>query len=331
MVVYAFTSNRGGVGKSFLASQTAVAVAQRSPTQTVVFLDLSIQGDASVALLGGVKEPTQFATGVATRGMENLVKVSQTSRAFLEAIWNRPKPARSFWRGTAALEAFDWRAHVVSVREAFPAGCAPHNIYLAAGGPSLHGTAEVAQVIALAADVRAALPANAVVIVDTDAELSERFASLLGLAIADSVVVVASASWQDMQRLISDPVNSLFKAMAFLRANMPAFRATVHTFVFNNLAKTSKEPCNHLAFTPPADTVRIIREIGAYVAGSPDVQPFLKPHADFFAEITAAVAVVPDGPKLKALETGNALVTSPRTEAELTAAAILEALAKRFN
>jgi len=328
--VYAFTSNRGGVGKSFLVSQTAAAVAASNLLRTVVVLDLSIQGDASVALLGGVHEPLEFSTGVSTRGMENISKVpaERTARGFLEAVAAK-QPTKAFWRGMAPAAPFDWRAHVVSVAEAYPAGGAPPNLYVAPGGASLHGAP--LDPLALVEKVRAALPADAVVLVDTDAELSERPPSLLGLAVADSVCVVASASWSDVQRLLSDPVNSLFAALAHVSQALPGYRGVVSTFVFNNLSKVSKEPYGHLPFTPPANTLRTIADICAFVDNSPLASRFLAPHSDFFADLVAAVAVVPDGPKLVSLDTGCALVSAPRTEAEQTAAKVIEALAAHFT
>lgn len=100
-----FVSNRGGIGKSSLVSQLAPAVARAAPDRVVLVLDLSIQGDASVFLLGGVREPAAAESAARTRGGEALAALGSDkgATAFLAAVTAVPAPARpastSFWRG----------------------------------------------------------------------------------------------------------------------------------------------------------------------------------------------------------------------------------------
>ena len=123
--VYTFVSNRGGSGKSTLTSQVSAAIALNNPNKTVVVLDFSIQGDASVALLGGISEPTTFTPGVATRGAENIAALPPTKSAFnfindarragTASTANTAPTGGSWWRGStvaapnrSAVAAFDW-------------------------------------------------------------------------------------------------------------------------------------------------------------------------------------------------------------------------------
>jgi hypothetical protein len=312
-----------------------------NPTKQVVVLDFSIQADASVALLGGIAAPTTFTPGIGTRGAEVVASIpgSSTAVGFIRAVQahvenaNPPAPT-SWWRGSAANAAkpahpFDWRSCTVSVAE----WCChePANLYLAAGGPGLHNLFPLADAGALAAAVRACIATvnDAIFIIDTDAELAERCTSLLGIAAADKLIVITSASWQDTQRLIADPVNSLFAKLTDIQSQNPLFVGKISTVCFNAVAKASKDPMPPLPFSPPAGTVNMVKEICAYIGALDACKPFFQPHAVFYDELVTAVSTIPDGAKMKTLETGIPIVVFAKTEAEVTAANNIQCLASR--
>lgn len=113
--------------------------------------------------------------------------------------WNASKPAPP----RADVAAIDWRAHAVRpVRprctpavdsitshsrlalqlDVHPKGKAPPNLWLSAGGSRLHRVLQHDEIAGAAAALRAAFAAmpDTVVLIDTDAEVSERPCSSLG-------------------------------------------------------------------------------------------------------------------------------------------------------
>lgn len=274
--VYAFCSNRGGVGKSSLAANMAAAVAACKPATPVLLLDMSIHGDSSRILLGGVQPPTTEVQGVRTLGDQRLGELppGRTARGLLDAT-QAPAPAagRSWWRGTSVAAApgvFDWQAHAVRPADAHPGGGSPSNLFLAAGGPSLYDITFQPTVDAL----RAALASmtGVIVIMDTDAELSERGASLAALGAANKLLVVLSSSWFDFGRLLDDKGNSLFAGLAWLSNLKPEYAPKVSKLVFNGLQKRANAACNFmgtpdaLTFTPPKTTTDAVEEIITYLS-----------------------------------------------------------------
>jgi hypothetical protein len=311
-----------------------------------VVLDFSVQADASVALLGGIKAPTKFTPGIATRGAEVVASVPVHStavgfissmRAYHAAQISLAAPPVNWWRGAALVPLtvpsapFDWRSCTVNIGET--CGHGPTNLFVAVGGSKLHDLFQLTESVAVATALRSCVGTvtDTIFIIDTDAELSERCTSLLGLAAADELVVITSASWQDTQRLITDPVNSLFTRLAAIHGQFGGFVAKVSTVCFNAVAKASKDPLPPLPFTPPAVTVSMIREIGGYMSGLEACKPFLAPHTTFYDEIVTAVATIPDGTKMKTLETGIPIVMFAKTEADVTAANNIRSLASRIS
>ena len=281
--ITAFVSNRGGIGKSSLASQLAPAVALAHPDRNVVLLDLSIQGDATTFLLGGVAEPNDPASGARTRGGEAAAALPRDKCAagFLEALLTapplpmQPPPRATFWRGSpvaavpAAAAEPDWKAHAVKPCEVHPAGRCPPNLYILAGGKSLYGVPfEGGLVPALR---RALASSNAVVLIDTDAELSERGASLAGIAVADRLALVLSTSWSDYLRALDDPANSLLGALEYLRTAHPTLSPRIAHAVFNNVQKRLSAPGGTatvpglLPFTPPSSSLEALADIAVHL------------------------------------------------------------------
>lgn len=229
--ITAFVSNRGGAGKSSLASQLAPALALARSDRTVILVDLSIQGDATTFLLGGVSEPASASSGARTRGGEVFSSLprEKSAAALVEAVLKPAVPVAEaprgfFWRGTAvaapaAAAPFDWKAHAVRPVDVHPAGNCPPNLYLVPGGKDLYG----APFEGLAPALRAALVSTgAIVLVDTDAELSERGSSLAGIAAADHLAVVVSTSWTDYLRRHNERLPPQFQCHAQSLATQPA-------------------------------------------------------------------------------------------------------------
>ncbi len=309
-------------------------------------LDFSIQADASVALLGGIGAPQVFTHGVATRGAEVVASVPMCAAAvgFINAArayhTARSTPqasaSASWWRGpavalTAPAAPFDWRSCTVNIAE--KGGHAPANLFVAVGGSALLDLFQLSESASVAAALRSSIGtvSDAIFIIDTDAELAERCTSLLGIAAADKLVVVTSASWQDTQRLVADPVNALFTGLTAVQGQFNGFVGKISTVCFNAIAKASKDPLPPLPFTPPAGSVNMIREIATYMSNHEACKPFFEPHANFYEEIVTAVATIPDGTKMKTLETGIPIVMFAKTDADLTAANNIQSLAARLG
>jgi MinD-like ATPase involved in chromosome partitioning or flagellar assembly len=355
--IYVFCSNRGGIGKSSLAAQLAPAVALANPERDVILLDLSIQGDASTFLLGGVAEPKGDATGARTRGGEVMAAQppQKTAAAFLEAVLKpapaQPRaPASSFWRGTsapaaAAAPALDWREHAVQPSEVHPGGSCPPNLHVIPGGHALYGV----PFPALAPALRRALQSTgALVLVDTDAELSERGASLAGIAAADELAMVVSTSWCDYLRTLDDPANSLLSALGFLSQVHPELKPRIGHVIFNNVQKRLSAPGGLamvpglLAFTPPSAALDALAEISLHlrsVACEPSagrsaffVNPVaLASNSDFLRTYVTAVPTVAETVWQSAAQRGQPLVCSADTSDTVQqAAGHLRAVAARF-
>jgi MinD-like ATPase involved in chromosome partitioning or flagellar assembly len=303
-------SNRGGCGKSSLASQLAPALALAHPERTVLLLDLSIQGDATTFLLGGVSEPNDAASGARTRGGEALAALPHNSSAadlldtILKANMNTapaaPSQRTSFWRGTpvappppAAPAVLDWTAHAVKPCDVHPGGACPPNLWLIPGGAALYG----APFEGVAPALRAALTArDALVLIDTDAELSERGASLAGIAVADELALVLTSSWCDYLRTLDDPANSLIAALRYLAQHVPELTPRIGRVIFNNVQKRLAVPGGFAAapdvlpFTPPSTTLEALGDIAAHLSSVASMPG----HASFFAHQGPAAATSAD-------------------------------------
>lgn len=216
------------------------------------------QGDASVFTLGGVSEPMGTLPGVRTRGGEALALLNETvsAAAFVGAACALSK--RSFWRGGS--NDFNWSQHATCPRpNVLP------NLWLIPGGKRLHGLDF--QKLAPALKLAFSLMPNTIVIIDTDAELSERGASLAAVAASDELALVVSASWTDYLRTIDDPANSLFRALDVL----VDYKPLISRVIFNSIQKRAHAPCpllgveKALAFTPPSTSLEAISEITTHL------------------------------------------------------------------
>lgn len=358
-MITSFVSNRGGIGKSSLVSQLAPAVARAAPDRVVLVLDLSIQGDASVFLLGGVREPAAASSAARTRGGEALAALGSDkgATAFLAAVTAVPAPARpastSFWRGvigpapTSAPPPPDWKSFAVRPLDANPDGECPPNLYLIPGGKTLYGVPFEGTALAL----RAALAASgALVLVDTDAELSERGASLAGLAAADNLALVLSTSWCDYVRALDDPANALIAALGFLKRTHPELKPAIAHVIFNNVQKRLSTPGGIaavpglLSFTPPSTSLEALVEIASHLRGvalDPSGggraaffahQAALASQNDFLRAYVVAVPTVPESAWQWSSRHGAPLACCGAGAAEATqqAAAHIRAAAARF-
>ena len=357
--VFAFVSNRGGVGKSSLSSQLAVALAEASPNTHVLLLDMSIHADASRILLGGAREPYKHTPGVRTRGDEVLSSIdpSKIASGFIAAAIAAVAPAARApattsyfggWRGSSApaqasqSNAFEWTKHCVEPAALNPEGLAPANLHVAAGGPTLHGDHEFHPTINALKAAFASMR-DVVVLVDTDAELNERGASLAGIAAAQKLLVVLSSSWYDMGRLIDDKANGLFAALKWMRTVAPDCAPKIHKLIFNGLQKRTNAASaltgvpNALPFTPPSSTHDAVAEIAAYVlqhsADDADVRASFA-DADTLANVSAFVAryvtgmqTVPESTWQQILYVGCGVTTSPAGDPAIAAAQNVAAIA----
>lgn len=351
--VFAFVSNRGGVGKSTLVSQLAPVVAAANPSKTVLVIDLSIQGDTSVNLLGGVQAPAQFNPGVRTLGDEKMLTIDSQSSALglinaLSATMGQA-PTRSFWRGgfmaSSTATTITPIDYAVSVKDKHPAGKAPSNLYISYGGPNLYGQ-QINPVSGAADKLRAGFAKmdNCIVLIDTDAELSERPTSLLGIAVAQKIILVLSPHWADYSRLLQDPANGIFLALAFLKQNDSGFKGKIAGFLFNNVSKRLNDGTNlcgvpALPFTPPNDEVAGMTEISSHMFQMAiDMNSMLSDYflnwsattaGDFVRTYVSAIGSIPTTVIQPALAQGIAVINMPTTPPQAASRAQFEAVAAK--
>lgn len=168
------------------------------------------------------------------------------------------------------------------------------------------------------------------VFVDTDAELTERGASLAGIGAADSLALVLSTSWADYLRTLDDPANSLFAALVSLAGRHPELSPRVAHVVFNGVQKRLSAPSGFesapgvLPFTPPSSALESIAEISAHlrsVACDPAtgyarffaIPETLASDAGFVKMYVTTVPAVPDGAWPRARRTPAAHAGAART------------------
>ena len=327
--VYVFVSNRGGVGKSTLVSQLAPAVAAGNALRDVLVLDLSIQGDTSTMLLGGFQQPTNFNPGIRTLGAEKIAQIPVEHRALglLNSVYTTP--ATSTWRGFLKPRdsPFDFKLHSVNVNSAHPAGDAPRNLWLSAGGGELFNAFPTVAALPLAQKLRAAFSKlkDTIVIIDTDAEISERVTSLVGIAAAQNVVLVSSSNWADYSRLLDDRANSIFDLMANINRNDTDFSAKITKIVFNNVNKRTNDNsaiCGSevLNFTAPKDDTSSIEEIvnHFYMMTTSDTTMFSRYFKEFSAsdptsfasQYVAGLSAIPTTVLQKSCMTGMPIIST---------------------
>lgn len=256
----------------------AATIAVNNPGSTVLLLDCSIHGDSSLIALGGTRAPLVHAPNIRTRGAERIaeLRVAQpllgTAALITAALAPPPQPQPSAsgkgWGGffaaaaapAPAAPAFSWQQHSVRVTDAVPGG--PQNLFVCPGGRELYNLVPRANVVPAIAKVRAALAAsmgdNVFVIVDTDAELAERTASLIGLAIAHRHTLVLTSLWTDYQRILDDPANDVFTGLDLLTNLDPGYTGRVGSVAFNKVQLLHHAPA-------------------AAVCGAPGVLPFTPP------------------------------------------------------
>ena len=345
----------------------------------MLLLDLSIQGDSSVITLGGTGEPDAFVPGLRTKGAERIAAVAATrtaggflaaAQAFQAGSAAPPSPQAAatavsgwgFMRGSAsplggaaaAPASFPWREHCVNVAEVHAPGGAPKNLFVAPGGRALYKCVPDDQIMGAAAALRAAFACcgpDLLVVIDTDAELSERCTSLIGLAAAQDIALVLTSSWGDYQRVVDDPANGLFPGMAWLEANDSGAKAKVACVVFNQVTKTNVTPIKLanssvavLPFTPPKSSVDSMTDILEHMVSMcndpatayrrffahSDVDAAFADTAAFAAAYVTGLATVPDTLWQECLEKGRPVVVSKETDPQKATASQLVTVTKRL-
>ena len=276
----------------------------------MLLLDLSIHGDSSTVLLGGMEQPQQLVAGGArTHGGHNIRNIPAAQRAagFLHAAGTGVPLAQvapvfgAFGmlfggNGAANLQPFVWRDHAVGAKATHPAGNTPENLFVSAGGPELFRLVTEANLLNAATKLRAALNTmtNAIVFIDTDAELGACTASLIGLAVATDVMLVLSSHWHDYQRLQDDVFNGLFNGLGFLAASNPPFTPKISKVIFNRVqARTNASSPVHnarvLPFTPASGDLKSMEDIVNEIVHDEVIRPYFS-DAGAFASNTAFTA-----------------------------------------
>jgi MinD-like ATPase involved in chromosome partitioning or flagellar assembly len=352
--VFAFVSNRGGSGKSTLVSQLGPAIALANPGAKVLVLDFSIQQDTSVILLGGTQQPDTFQPGIRSKGAEVIANLPPQQRALglVRAIMTPPQKP-SFWRGmvsTSAQDApLDFEKYCVQPSIVHPTGRAPANLFVAAGGPELYNFEPITQAISLASKMREyfARLSNTIILIDTDAELSERVSSLIGIASAQSIAVVLSSAWNDYERLHADKANGFFECLRYLTHNDQGFDGKVMHVIFNNVVKRINDPSTLaeslcIPFTPPADNRSSMEDIVTHLYSvcanreSNYKMYFSDPGAfksatEFAQTYVTGVSAIPTTVLQQSLSLGQSIMMQRSSAPQEAASSQLTHVAKRFS
>ena len=352
--VLTFASNRGGVGKSTLVCQLAAAIAKQNLLKTVVVIDFSLQNDATVFFLGGTAEPRLHAPGVRTRGAENAANLSSTksARGFVEsaiAAAAPPVPARGFWSSKPSVAPHcDWHNHAVSPNEMNPDGACPSNLFIVPNGRSLADeTLDLA--VAVPALKNALRGDDVLFVIDTDAELLERPASMVGLACSSHVCLVTTDAWSDYLRLLEDPKNSVMKTLLKLE-ELGVGAPRIHQIIFNGCNKHRNAFSsllgfdNALPFTPSSLPRTAVSEIVAHFHdvvndGSNILTRFFAdPNAAsgntvaFVCRYVTGVFDMPDSVRHSSLQNGRPIVVEPwKDDTHTTCALVLETVATKLT
>ena len=281
---HCFCNNRGGVGKTFMAFQSACEAARARPDKKVLVFDFSLYSDITALLLGG---SARDGFGAPMKGLQVTVEnTSADTRAEglirdLEHSMDADIPPAKHSGGSifgaffakkpnAAPPAVDLQQYLI--RPADHNKAIPDNLYLvpSAGtvswGDTQDGDLErplwtrkgdewwpVAQKLRAAID---ALPSEFdAVMIDTD-HLAACVLTKLALAVCKSVVVPVSFDDGDFNRLYQDVTgNALFTDVMIPMMEAGKLRARVSLIVFTQVSSGSNTkaatPGNILSpFTP---------------------------------------------------------------------------------
>jgi hypothetical protein len=271
-----FVNNRGGVGKTSMVYQVASTTAATNPNTNVLVLDLSVYGDATHHLLGGLYRDGLIAP---TMGEQVAAKVPEEHkaaglvRALLQHAADPPATAsRSFnpfrmLRDNSPPESPPLKLddYMVQVHDAKYNPKAPANLFLVCGGGKLASSMDSSDTDAeqwwtAAQELRKALDALAgdwIVFLESD-HLTGSATSRLAMAVATRLVVPLSTSEADFSRLFNDPTgNSLIAVMEDMVAT-GRLRARIGGLVFNKISCFRNEAVEQngmtLPFTPPTTT-----------------------------------------------------------------------------
>jgi hypothetical protein len=323
----ALVQPRGGIGKSTAVAQLAASLAATRPDLTVVVIDASVHGDASTLLVGGLQEPknspsarshgeelcaAQVAAGKSTAALMTAfaggaaAAAPTTTRA---TGWGRLLSSSGGGNNAvtapavAMTHATILSTYAVRVRDAYPAGDAPENLYIVVGGATLTGITNEQAVRAsqTIGSAFAAAPPNVVYLLDTDAELCERPASACAAAAAGGLALLSSANWSDFLRSLTDPVNGITIALS------PPFPPKkIERVIFTRVAKTRNEQATVAGapvspFKPVNNAAANIEQIVNYVhdraqTGGP-MQPYVEANTTLRQFSEDHVIVVPDLPE----------------------------------
>lgn len=246
-----------------MAAQVAPAIALQDPTRQVLLLDLSVHADSSIVTLGGTDVEGQHCVG---QNVINGLGKGVTSVGFLEAAQERlireagsaiksPLQRGFGWPGISRRaapapqnHAFEWQDHAVRVASFHPSGGAPANLWVSPGGYQLLNLVNEGNVGSYSAALRRAFaamePANVVVLIDTDAELSERSATVVGVAASSEIAMVTTPYFLDYARLMFlDPVNTVVNCLHWLHGADTDFRSKIRTVIINKINSKANKPC----------------------------------------------------------------------------------------
>jgi len=275
---YSFCNNKGGVGKTFMAFQTACEAARARPDKSVLVVDFSLYSDITALLLGGssrampgapmkglqasveLTTPDTRVEGL-IRDLENAMDVEdeapavKASGSIFGAFFKPREEAKQPAGGGSPL---DLQKYMLRPADRNPA--IPGNLYLipSAGmeswGRTTTGGDDVplwarkgdewwpaAQRLRRAVD---ALPDTFdAVFFDTD-HLAACVLTKLALAAAESVILPLSFDDGDFNRLFQDVTeNALLSDVMIDMDTKNQLRARIQAMVFTRVDKTANKPC----------------------------------------------------------------------------------------
>ena len=269
----AFCNNRGGVGKTFMAFQTACETARSRPDKKVLVLDFSLYSDITALLLGG---SAREGFGAPMKGLQVTVEnTTEDTRAeglirdLEHAMDTDEHAAAAEKKGGSIFGAFFAKKKDAStatvdltdylIRPADHNGAIPSNLYLIPSAGSVSWTDTQSEETGhsplwtrkgdewwpAAQRLRAAvanLPAEfEAVLVDTD-HLAACVLTKMALATVDSVVVPLSFDDGDFNRLFQDVTgNALFTDVMIPMKAKNMLRARVAKCVFTKVSSNKNE------------------------------------------------------------------------------------------
>ena len=149
---------------------------------------------------------------------------------------------------------------------------------------------------------------------------------------ADYLVPVLTPSFNDCERLVRDPKNSLKDTLAYLHTSQPSFGGKISMFVFNKIqvqgGQTKAAP--HHGFMTTKMDAEMLKEVSRWLHG--EFSPFMDAcalHECVLNERTAGVSILPSALREADWSGSGLLVVQRKND---IATGVMEDLAKRlFN